>query len=309
MKTYNKCFIYLAAAVALASCGNEDELTEPTVLPLDYTLPQGGTDAATDARIVGLYEKYGTYFLYDYSHDDLTYTIVGSGGGGMLNQLDIEKPETNYVGKQLDLLEKVFFHFYPEDFLKKNLPYKVFLAKSVKWELPWAPGTFTEWPTTYGDNSLICAWCDARLESLTTTDLYNYFNFINRDYLSWMLGQGKLSFPEAFYEVSDYSEDVYASMYEYYSYPDECFEEWVMKPEQQMLEKGFLQDNYSYNISSARSTDISNYLTFMRYFAPDSPQWQYFLQFPLVKMKYDLLRQYMKENYGWDPATMGTAKF
>lgn len=297
--------IVMVAFAVTACSSNDDELGEPTQVEFDFSIPQGLADAATDNRIVELYKKYNTYFLYEYTNEQVTFGFQ-SGGSNMLSELDISKPDISYVGKELDLIQKTFLDFYPDDFLKEKLPFKVYLAKDIVWNTPW--GMTAYWAATTGDNCLVCAWCDSRLDNLTEQQHYDFFDYVHRNYLTWLINGGKLTFPDAFFAVSDYTQEIYNG-WSSYSYPDECYVEWVYIPEAQVLEAGFLDSNYTWNASQSRSTDIENYLKYMRYFAPDSEQWQYYLSFPKVKEKYDILRNYMISTYGWDPAKLGTADF
>ena len=81
-----------------------------------------GKTPQADGRIVDLYEKYGSYFLYDFTLLDLNWNQVAN-----LTSYKLALGDPGLCGDMLDLLDEVWLQFYPEEFLKKNLPYRVFL--------------------------------------------------------------------------------------------------------------------------------------------------------------------------------------
>lgn len=80
MNSTMKINIWLVAIGLLLtySCAKDKEIGPDIPVTVDYVIPQGQSPA--DDRIVALFEKYGTYFLYDYTEDDFNYTVVTLGG-------------------------------------------------------------------------------------------------------------------------------------------------------------------------------------------------------------------------------------
>ena len=102
-----KIAIYLCGlwACCLMACSNDNEIGYVEPWEEEYVLPQGKSDA--DDRIVAFYEQYNRYILYEYTYLDLRYELGG--------WYDYELPDPACVGDMLDLLDEVWFDFYPED--------------------------------------------------------------------------------------------------------------------------------------------------------------------------------------------------
>ena len=64
-------------SVLFCSCAKDSALGPDVALERDYVLPQGKSPQA-DGRIVDLYEKYGSYFLYDFTLLDLNWNQVAN---------------------------------------------------------------------------------------------------------------------------------------------------------------------------------------------------------------------------------------
>ena len=62
-----KYVVYLSMLGLLVclACSEDKKIGEVETLTLDYELPQGKSPA--DDRIVEIYEKYGSYILYEYT--------------------------------------------------------------------------------------------------------------------------------------------------------------------------------------------------------------------------------------------------
>ena len=292
----------LAAAVALAAC-SEPELGGPTDLPDDVTIPQGLASPQTDAKIVSLYEQYGSYFLYDYTEKEVLWRLVNASSTYRYNILP---PELDHIGDQLDLFGELFLGFYPDAFLKKHMPYKVFLAKEVVQDEGWRQ---TEFFALFFGNSILLGYADERAAGADPAMKYREFNLAHEGFTQWLFGNGRFAIPDGFAAMSDYTL-VLGYPADYYEYPTECSYEWIEAPDDEHLEAGFLGANGEYWSDNQKiTTDFQNYLNYMRYFAPDSPQWERYLSFPKVRAKYDFIRGHWLKTHGYDPAQLGNADF
>jgi hypothetical protein len=104
----------------------------------DYTLPQGNHEY--DNEIAAFYKKYNTLILYKYEPKDIYWNI-----SNFINQAsyDVKTDNTtkgymyipadeNYIRPQLDLLKSQIFKYFPDDFIRKNLPRKIFLMDKYR---------------------------------------------------------------------------------------------------------------------------------------------------------------------------------
>ena len=93
--------VMLVWGIFLCSCSKDVALCPDVEFERDYVLPQGG-DAESDERIVELYEKYGSYFLYDFTVADLNWNQVAN---STLYKLALGEPK--YAIDMLNLLDEV----------------------------------------------------------------------------------------------------------------------------------------------------------------------------------------------------------
>ena len=149
-------------SVLFCSCAKDSALGPDVSLERDYVLPQGKSPQA-DGRIVDLYEKYGSYFLYDFTLLDLNWNQVANS-----TSYKLALGDPAYAGDMLDLLDEVWLQFYPEEFLKKNLPYRVFMADTIYQVLSYMDRPMECVKT--GDNSLAFGYMNADTKKKTATE-------------------------------------------------------------------------------------------------------------------------------------------
>lgn len=108
-----KISTYLVTLIILwcIGCSENDGVGKIAPLIPEYELPQGKSPA--DDRIVEYYNQYGSYILYDYTKLDFQYDLFSSSGS-----YTYALPDPQYVGDMLDLLEDIWFDFYPVAFHK-----------------------------------------------------------------------------------------------------------------------------------------------------------------------------------------------
>ena len=72
----NKLIVILVITIVffLSSCLEDKELGQIDQLTQEYELPQGKSPA--DNQIVELYNRFGSYFLYEFSKRDFEWTQV-----------------------------------------------------------------------------------------------------------------------------------------------------------------------------------------------------------------------------------------
>ncbi|RKR85097.1 putative zinc-binding metallo-peptidase [Mucilaginibacter gracilis] len=117
---------------------------EAAILAIDqnygYTVPQG--NHTYDKTIVDFYNKYGTYMLYKFSDKDTYWTPTGWKNSTLSTTLanfwstgylatQADTSSADYITRQLVVLNKLWFGFYSDRFLKQFLPVKVMLCNTV----------------------------------------------------------------------------------------------------------------------------------------------------------------------------------
>ena len=283
-----KTAIYLCALLAccLAACSDNDEIGYVEPWEDEYVLPQGKSDA--DDRIVAFHEQYGTYILYEYSYLDFRYELTA---------LDCELPNPACVGDMLDFLNDIWFNFYPDDFKKKYLPLKIFLAESIS-----SPSS-GEYRCVTKSSCVGIGYCRDTLREFAPKGKLEFKQ--NLQIGLWSIYLESFEIPEEFFEISSYTSAAdmdpesenyaqkrgFVDMYEFaggeygvYSYP------WYMMGDWETGEIDKNNDLYSFIKGMILRT---------------SADWEEDLKWPLVKQKYDLLRNWIQEVYGVDLQKIG----
>lgn len=137
-----KFVLYLSAliiaVISTVAC-SEDDL-QPTVEPeFGYHVPQGNHEY--DDKIVSWNERSNVFILYKFLPRDIYWSVTGwleatpreSEFAGLTWNPGIIglEADTNYVGKQLELLENNFLNYYPDTLLKRCLPLKILLCSNL----------------------------------------------------------------------------------------------------------------------------------------------------------------------------------
>lgn len=131
--TYISAILLLSTWLA-TGCKKEEKLTASED-EKGYSVPQGAH--AYDTSILDWYNKYGTYFLYKFTDKDTYWTPTGwknstpDTAGIWSTGYLVAQADTNYIGQQLALINKLWLSRYTDKFLDQFLPSKIMLCKSV----------------------------------------------------------------------------------------------------------------------------------------------------------------------------------
>lgn len=280
--------VYLGVILGclFSACSGNDDVETIEQWNEEYVLPQGKSDA--DDRIVEYYNQYGTYILYEYTDLDFRYEL----GDTYMHEL----PDPAYVGDMLDFLEDIWFDFYPADFHKKFMPLKIMLADYIASEDIW---TGTMIPTFYASGAACIGFgfCSDTLQKISPATKLEFKRKLHENF--WFKWGEIIEIPEEFYEVSDYS---HAAVSEPTS------EDYTRK-------RGFVTYSgfeWSLYVNSQtkmldEKTDFWSYL--IGFVTRSSADWEEDLKWPLVKQKYDILRNYLQDTYGFDIQKVGDATY
>lgn len=282
---------FLFIVLGFIACSEDNEIGDVPALAPEYTLPQGGSPA--DDRIVAFYNKYGTYILYDYLETDLKW--MQTDVNNTWTNYSYTSPDTHYVGDMLDLLDKIWFRFYPEEFHKKFLPYKIFLASTLTYNNGF--GDVKNYNSRVVQSQMVISNCSEILTTLSDEAKLKLKRDIQNSL--WNRWLNEFSIPNEFYKVSDYNWPASANP-----------EDWNYA-----RELGFIANNEGKEWSTEdpwpsptlnQTTDLICFLDGMR--NRTSEEWSEDLKYPLVKKKYDILRNYFLTNFNFDIQAIGDAK-
>lgn len=269
-------YVCILWACGLMACSDDNEIDYVEPWTDEYVLPQGKSDA--DDRIVAFYEQYKRYILYDYSYLDFRYELGGC---------DYELPKPEYVGDMLDLLDEIWFDFYPEEFKQKYLPLKIMLAKSL------SDDYLGEYFCLRGSSCIGIGFCRDVLRDFTGKEKLEFKQKLQTTL--WESYLKRLDVPEEFFEISSYlseaSTDPESLNYaRARGFVESDSREWY-------TEVGY------YTKELDKEKDLNSFAKGM--ILRTSEEWAVDLVWPLVKKKYDLLRSWFIDNYGVDLQKIG----
>ncbi|MEY8591068.1 hypothetical protein AALK14_06425 [Butyricimonas hominis] len=110
------------------ACTSEDSLKPlPELGNPPFELPRGEA-GSVEEQIYSVYEKYGSFVLYDFDRTEF-YTTWNS--RTVYWYAPVKEANKNYVGQMVTFMLEDVFASYPEAFIAKFLPKKIYLVDSV----------------------------------------------------------------------------------------------------------------------------------------------------------------------------------
>ena len=282
MKTINICLLTLLV-YSMTACSGNDDIKDVRPWQNEYDLPQGKSDA--DERIMDYYERFGTCILYEYTYLDCRYEL------NIDESYSYNLPNPKYVGDMLDLLEEIWFDFYPEAFHKEFMPLKIMLAEYFAAENYY--GSTSLYLSLSGPSCIGIGFCSDTLRKLSPAVKLEFKNKLQEAlWLDWL---EKLDAPDDFFAVSDYS---------YEADDDPSSKNYARN-------RGFVEyDSSEWSTSGDwttgeldAETDLQSFIIGM--VTRSSEDWSADLEWPLVKQKYDLLKNWLQETYDFDLQKIG----
>lgn len=181
-------------------CYKEDALVAKEGLEFHYTVPQGQSPEA-DPKIVDYYNKYGFYILYDFRPADMFWNNTSWNESVVMKQGD-----PAYAAKHLDLVEKAFFNYWDERYMK-YLPKKVLLCSRLD-DYSTTGGGDGDGNTVYdiinrvniyvGYDNIGLNGCSAELDTMTFEVKGKFQTEVNAYMLGLLFERGDIVVPQEF---------------------------------------------------------------------------------------------------------------
>lgn len=158
------CIILL---LSINACSKDKLVIDENLGGMQYDLPKGAP-GSIDERIYNIYQKFGTYILYDFAPEDLAY--LWSGGWSVWYTPAITTDE-KYVSKVLDVLESTILNKFEPEFIRRSFPYKVFIVDSlgISYTKPTASKEFSN-ARSNGQNAFAIANAGAKSDNFKEAD-------------------------------------------------------------------------------------------------------------------------------------------
>lgn len=296
---YSLAYMAMVAVFCSSCAGNDNDLGRIEVPSSDYTLPQG-KDADADAVIVSLYQKYGTYFLYEFTEKDFQWSQVSASSLGD-NKYRFDPIASDKVANLMEAIQKGWLDFYNDDFLKKALPYRVFLAENVQTQertFDWGTWdyvfTWVNKPSRHIANQMAIGNVSELWNDMPAYQKRKFKSYVQTDFLLYCVEQGLITIPDEFYTVSDYAINM----------------GWNATAED-ARKAGFVYDpqndlEWSTDGTITKSADINAFIASLVYRTDD--EWNDDLNYDYVKRKYDILLATF-ESAGIDIKRIGNTTF
>lgn len=187
----------------LTACHDEDTLAPSEEPEMGYVLPQGNHDF--DKRIMAWNEKAGLFILYKFADKDIRWRY-----DTWLDEEEITYTfaDTNYINKQLDLIEKKFLNFYSPEILRESMPLKLMLLGQLD-----DYSSYVHKRNVYVNfDGIAVAWGDKSIDEMTAAQRNLFKTEVNQAFIKKV----KVQVPEAFSKESVYDDEYYSrdEMYE-----------------------------------------------------------------------------------------------
>ena len=178
-------YISFLTSLLFTACIDNDDVEGELEIFEKPTLKNSGSEL--DKKIISLYDKYETYFKYEFEEKEYRWGWTGE------EIEDYTVADINYVDRALDTIVKNVYEVFPEKFSKKYLSYKVLFVDSLY--LDGSSKKLINYET--GENYVIISNVSDRFETYD-------FKELNFEYLSLFIEDNfvKFSFPTEFYNVN-----------------------------------------------------------------------------------------------------------
>lgn len=207
--------VLIIIVLGATACKKEGALTA-TADETGYSVPQG--TRSYDTTILNLFNKYGAYFLYRFTDKDTYWTPTGWKNSTMdttgfwSTGYQVTTADTNYIGKQMTLVNKLWLPFYSDAFLKKFLPGKIMLCASL--DSIYSVTLYN--PTRYIKNvksvgayynyDNICVnYGNAAVTSMTSSDSVKFLAKVNLVFMQSIAGRNLTAPTNAFTSIATYA--------------------------------------------------------------------------------------------------------
>ncbi|MBE9601547.1 putative zinc-binding metallopeptidase [Pedobacter sp. MC2016-24] len=217
MKAHIHIIATIWLALSLNSCKKSEGELSPSGIIDNYSVPQGNN--TYDQTIVGYYQKYGTYLLYEFSEKDAYWTptdwkkpLPGGAGGSWSAGTEVAGSNPENIPAQLELLDKSLFQHYPNAFLKTFLPVKILLCSKV--DSVYNTYVFTpvytatkavkKVPAHYNYDNIAVNYGDATISTMTAAEKLAFLARVNLVFIQSIISRGLVKPTSEFINSADY---------------------------------------------------------------------------------------------------------
>ena len=298
MKTM-KIAIYIMLALFLsgmASCGSEDSINPiPELGNPPFDLPRG-EEGSLEELIYSVYEKYGSFVLYDFDQTEF-YTTWN--GRTVYWYAPVKSGNKDHVAQMVTfMLEKVFAG-YPEAFIAKFLPKKIYLVDSICNTSSYNKSNLVNTLVT-NNHGLAVSNVGVKMETFTNSD----WDAMNTGIVTAIMSNiyNTMTVPDEFFALVTY-QFIYMFDEEEDADPEGEFDAYHYV----LYTNGFVGSNafleYGYFMPHKDGDDLGDYLSFLM-LTPKSEMDRIFARFDIVKQRAFLIADFMVKEMEMDPVAL-----
>lgn len=292
-----KLILLISLLAGMSSCYNEDALIIPDQTD-KYNILQDDPSDPTQHFIYQFYQKYQTVIITRPTEADYKFNFTSDNG------IKITAPEQQkeIIDEGINFLQDVLLGLYPDDFLKKNLPFSILLAQQVQM----ASYGETTIMNSYASGSFIALGnVTSDLKTMSREDFVKIRADVNATFWARYMSEvrGLFTISDAFYEASQEIEpDLYNWFYlgsdapstiDFYHYGLISYD-----PDASFVDEDDPEDPFYSLTAPSKATDLSQWMNFVFEKTPAEIQ-EICNNYPVMKKKYDVIREAMLEN-GFD---------
>ena len=298
MKTM-KMAIYIMLALFLsgmASCGSEDSINPiPELGNPPFDLPRG-EEGSLEELIYSVYEKYGSFVLYDFDQTEF-YTTWN--GRTVYWYAPVKSGNKDHAAQMVTfMLEKVFAG-YPEAFIAKFLPKKIYLVDSICNTSSYNKSNLVNTLVT-NNHGLAVSNVGVKMEAFTDSD----WDAMNTGIVTAIMSNiyNTMTVPDEFFALVTY-QFIYQFDEEEDADPEGEFDayHYVLYTNGFVGADAFL--DYGYFMPHKDGKDLGDYLSFLMS-TPKSEMDRIFARFDIVKQRAFLIADFMVKEMEMDPIAL-----
>jgi hypothetical protein len=316
-----KIYFIIACITLATACAQEDKVGTPTEMGYDYILPQGNASQTANDKIKAIYDAYGSFILYEFTQKDFEWSPASGNSSSAVPVADKADPAN--VEAMVNLLERAWFRFFPDEFLKeKGLPYRVFLTDSIR-DLSRAEGSYNPvqrraryYAYRVAGMSLAFAEVNQSLQSMDPAAAAAKKNSIQAIVWAYYLSKGIIDvsdIPDEFVELSSYTTALGYSATDAQVYARGFLHKLEMSNTMNVF---MLTDPVVFNVAKSnwatsvtamtKLNDVTGYIEHITQKTTAELQ-PLFDDNPVIKQKYDIVVDFIKTKYGIDLPAIGNA--
>ena len=289
-------FMLVLFMTGITSCTSEDSIKPiPELGNPPFELPRGEA-GSVEEQIYSVYEKYGSFVLYDFDQKEF-YTTWN--GRVVYWYAPVKKGNEAYVRQMVTYMVEDVFASYPEAFISKFLPKKIYLVDSICNTSTYVQRNLVNTLST-DNHVLVVSYVGTKMDSYRDSD----WDAMRAGIVATIMGNiyNTMEVPDEFFTLVEYR-IVFEYDEEENADPEGEFDAYHYV----LYGWGFVNStnypDYGYFMPHRNGDDLGDYLSFLMS-TPKMEMDRIFARFDIVKKRSFLIAKFMVEEMEMDPIAL-----